>query len=130
MAEEKRGLSGGIVFLATFVGGILGTAAGLLLAPQSGKKTREKLRDTYEATEKNINSIVKNVDEKFPHVLSKVTFDVREIPELVKSEMIALKKNAGETLSKVIDKRTAYMKEMKKTVPTSLEGGNERSKKR
>ena len=40
----------GLGYLGAFVGGaIAGAAAGLLLAPESGKDTREKISETVEA---------------------------------------------------------------------------------
>lgn len=39
----------GLGYLGVFIGGaIAGVAAGLLLAPESGKDTREKISDTVE----------------------------------------------------------------------------------
>jgi gas vesicle protein len=49
-------------------GGILGTLATLLLAPKSGKETRELLADKAqegkEAVEKSVNRVQENVKEK------------------------------------------------------------------
>lgn len=39
----------GLGYLGAFIGGVIaGAAAGLLLAPESGKDTREKISDTVE----------------------------------------------------------------------------------
>jgi gas vesicle protein len=43
--EHDNGKSGGSFFSGLLVGGLLGAAAGLLLAPQSGQRTRTMLRD-------------------------------------------------------------------------------------
>jgi len=121
MAEEKRGLSG-VVFLATLVGGILGTATGLLLAPQKGEKTREKLRETYEEAEKTIKSLMKKIGVNIPDLLSRATSDVKEIPEQVKSEVVTMKKDAEEVLSRVFDKGTGLFNEREKMAPSPKEG--------
>ena len=71
-------------FLAGFVvGGIVGGVIGILLAPQSGEKTREYLADTSkdiynkaEATVKEIqckaDSIVSDVQRKGDEIMDKV----------------------------------------------------------
>lgn len=43
--SNERGFSAGAVILAFLVGGIAGAATALLLAPQSGKETRDKIGD-------------------------------------------------------------------------------------
>ncbi len=48
MAEEKKGIPGSLLVVATFIGGIIGAVSGLLLAPQPGKKTREQLKESYD----------------------------------------------------------------------------------
>lgn len=43
--SNERGFSAGSVVLAFLLGGVVGAAAALLLAPQSGRETREKIGD-------------------------------------------------------------------------------------
>lgn len=43
--SNERGFSAGAVILAFLVGGLAGAATALVLAPQSGKETREKIGD-------------------------------------------------------------------------------------
>ncbi|HOW27549.1 MAG TPA: YtxH domain-containing protein [Elusimicrobiota bacterium] len=47
--EDKNGASS--LFLAFLVGGMVGAALGLLLAPQSGKDTRKKIKKWAEDLE-------------------------------------------------------------------------------
>ncbi len=43
--SEERGYSGAGVALAFILGGVLGGCLALLFAPESGRRTRERLRD-------------------------------------------------------------------------------------
>lgn len=45
MSNNNDGFSASSVFLAFVLGGIVGAGAALLMAPQSGKETREKIKD-------------------------------------------------------------------------------------
>ncbi|MEK6691385.1 MAG: YtxH domain-containing protein [Nitrospirota bacterium] len=50
---DDRGFSAGTVFMAFIFGGAIGAGLALLLAPQSGKETMEKLKGlTEDVTEK------------------------------------------------------------------------------
>ena len=44
MSNNNDGFSASSVFLAFILGGIVGAGAALLMAPQSGKETREKIK--------------------------------------------------------------------------------------
>src|SRR3972149_4841188 len=43
--SEERGVSAAAVALSFLLGGALGACVGLILAPDTGRKTRERLRD-------------------------------------------------------------------------------------
>ncbi len=43
--SEERGYSGSAVALGFILGGVLGASLTLLFAPESGRRTRERLRD-------------------------------------------------------------------------------------
>ncbi len=45
MSSEDRGYSAAAVALAFIVGGALGASLAMLFAPESGRRTRERLRD-------------------------------------------------------------------------------------
>ncbi len=55
MANERKGIPGTFLVITTFIGGMVGVITGLLLAPQSGKKTREQLRQNYDEGVKKTN---------------------------------------------------------------------------
>ncbi len=45
MSDDNNGFSTSSVFLAFVLGGLVGAGIALLMAPQSGKETREKIKD-------------------------------------------------------------------------------------
>jgi gas vesicle protein len=49
--ESENGISMSTVFFAFLGGAILGAGAALLYAPQSGRRTRQKIRDLREDAE-------------------------------------------------------------------------------
>ncbi len=126
MAEEKKSISGSVLIVSGFVGSVLGAAAGLLLAPQSGKKTREKLQETYETVSEKMNTVVNKIDEKLPDVLTRVGSEITEVPDQVKGELASLKKGAEETLSRVVDKGTALFQDLRKTATSTMEEGKKK----
>jgi gas vesicle protein len=52
--EDDRGYSLRTVGLACVIGGLVGAVAALLLAPQSGRESREQLREYARRTEENL----------------------------------------------------------------------------
>ena len=100
MGNEESGRSTGSIILAFFIGGLVGAGVVLLLAPQSGKETRQKIKGlTDEAKEK----ATKYAEE----VKSKVTSAVGKGKELVeeKKSLITTAVEAG---------KGAYAKEKEK----------------
>lgn len=54
--SEERGFSAASVALSFLLGGALGACVGLILAPDTGRKTRERLRDlAAEARERTLD---------------------------------------------------------------------------
>jgi len=56
MADD-RGFSPGAVGLAFLTGALIGAAAGLLLAPRSGRETREQLRGYARRAEEGVRDL-------------------------------------------------------------------------
>ena len=51
--REDEGYGAGSIFLSFLLGGLVGAGFALLLAPQSGRETRQKIREfTDDVTEK------------------------------------------------------------------------------
>lgn len=84
------------VGLGTLVGGVLGSAAGILLAPDSGKNTRKKIKDNAvdmkENVEKNIektkSTIEKTVQDKKEEIRNTVE-KIKKIGRTSKDEAAA-----------------------------------------
>jgi len=63
---ESKTAKGAILLLT---GAALGAAAGLLLAPESGKKTRERLSDWLKQR-KDMRDILRTKTERFTHAIA------------------------------------------------------------
>ncbi len=60
-----------IVRIATYLGGIMGVAVGLLFAPQEGKRTRELIREYYGLAAGKVNEFFKKAEENNSEFISK-----------------------------------------------------------
>jgi gas vesicle protein len=67
MADERGSAAG--VFLAFLSGAALGAVAALLLAPQSGRESREELRGYARRAEKNLRDLAGEAGEQFGEVV-------------------------------------------------------------
>jgi gas vesicle protein len=67
MADDK-GVSSGWAFLA---GVLIGAAAGLLLAPQTGRKSREQLRRYARQAEENLDDLAEVAGDAFDKAMDK-----------------------------------------------------------
>ena len=63
MANSDNGNSGKVIF-AFLLGGLLGAGVALLLAPASGKETRDKITDSASEAKAKINEIAELAKEK------------------------------------------------------------------
>ena len=63
---ESKTAKGAILLLT---GAALGAAAGVLLAPESGKKTREKLADWLKR-KKDVRDLLRMKTERFTHAIT------------------------------------------------------------
>lgn len=68
MADD-RGASGAAVVLAFVSGAALGAVAALLLAPQSGRESREQLRGYARRAEENLRDLADRAGETFEEVV-------------------------------------------------------------
>ena len=121
MCSEKQGNRFG-AFLAFLSGGVIGSALGLLFAPMSGKKTRQKIRDaSMEVKEKVASTTHRAKDvttEKFTDLVGKGKVQVDDTTESVKAAVDAGKTAFVEKKSELADTRSGD-KEKNETKETS-----------
>ncbi len=72
VGKKKKGVSGSLLAFAALVSGVIGGLAGLILAPQPGKKTREQIRESYDEASKKMNEYVKKTEERFPDATARI----------------------------------------------------------
>ncbi len=68
---DNRGCSLGAVGLAFVTGGLLGAAAALLLAPQSGRESQEQLRGYARRAEESMHELADKATEGVDQALDK-----------------------------------------------------------
>jgi gas vesicle protein len=100
MGNEESGCSTGCTILAFFIGGLVGAGVALLLAPQSGKEIRQKIKELADDAKEKATKYAEEVK-------SKVTSAVGKGKELVqeKKSLITTAVEAGQE---------AYAKEKEK----------------
>jgi gas vesicle protein len=62
--REEDGYGAGSIFLSFLLGGLVGAGFALLLAPQSGSETRQKIRELSEEAREKAKAYVGDVKEK------------------------------------------------------------------
>ncbi|MGE0469999.1 MAG: YtxH domain-containing protein [Nitrospira sp.] len=68
---DTRGCSLGAVGVAFVTGGLLGAAAALLLAPQSGRESQKQLRGYARRAEEGVHELADKAGEVVDHTLEK-----------------------------------------------------------
>lgn len=68
---DNQGCSFGIAGLAFVTGGLLGAAAALLLAPQSGRQSQEQLRGYARRAEEGVHELTDKATEAVDQALDK-----------------------------------------------------------
>lgn len=93
----------GKFFLAGMLGAVAGAVGGLLLAPQSGKKTRQEIADLAEEITNKVKTKADETKEQVMDIYGKYTEEGKakylEIKDAVASK-VATVKTAGENIDK------------------------------
>lgn len=84
---NDRGYSLGVVGLALLGGGLVGAAVALLLAPQSGRESREQLRGYARRAEENVHELAEKASEVLEQAVGKGREFVQE-KKLVLTEAV------------------------------------------
>ncbi|MEO5355831.1 MAG: YtxH domain-containing protein [Nitrospirae bacterium YQR-1] len=121
--EGEKGVSSAFIAVATIIGSMMGAVIGLVLAPQSGKQTREKIKETYGELVDSVNTIAKKVDGTLPGVLEKFKTELKDVPEHVKTDILALSKETEDRLNLAVEKGNTLISGFKTTIASTLDEG-------
>lgn len=62
--SEERGFSTGSVLLAFVIGGVVGAGLALFMAPQTGRETRQKIKELADEAKQKAADYISQVKEK------------------------------------------------------------------
>lgn len=97
----------GNTLLAVIAGAALGIGAGMLLAPEEGKKTRKKIKDSLDDATSELKKKVKNLEEEVKNSSKKTKVSLEE-----KIENIVDKgSHKAEEVISILEKKLASLKE-------------------
>ncbi len=111
-----RNGSGGEFFAGLVIGGLVGAAIGLLLAPQSGEETRVQIRDAGIELKKRASETIAEAREK----AEAITADARRRAEEITAEA---RKRADE----IVSEARKRAEEIQAAIPPSLKPGQKAS---
>jgi gas vesicle protein len=87
--NDECGFSAGSVILAFVLGGIVGAGVALLTAPQSGRETREKIKEFSDETRKKATEYAGQVKEKVSSAVESGKHFVEEKKSLISTAIDA-----------------------------------------
>ena len=85
MGNEESGRSTGSIILAFFIGGLVGAGVALLLAPQPGEETKQKIKELAEEAKKKATQYAEEVKSKVTSTVEKGKGLVEEKKSLIKT---------------------------------------------
>lgn len=77
----------GNTLLALLAGAAIGAVAGILMAPDKGSKTREKIKDGFDDAKKNLKNKFDSATEGFKSKAANSQFDLEETYDNLVSNM-------------------------------------------
>jgi gas vesicle protein len=83
--SENRGSSVPDIIFSFLIGGVVGTALGILFAPASGRETREKIKDTAEKVKDGVIEGYDTVTDRTREGFGRVKDFMEEKKERVKA---------------------------------------------
>lgn len=95
--------STGKTIVALLVGAALGTAAGILFAPDEGRKTRKRLRKTLEDAANNVKENLEDLNEDLKDKTDKLKGTLEENIETLLSRSSYKAEEAIEILEKKLE---------------------------
>ncbi|MBU6429972.1 MAG: YtxH domain-containing protein [Cyanobacteria bacterium REEB65] len=101
--EQRSGSSGLELLTGMLIGGIGGFLVGLLMAPQSGTKTREQMTETIGDLRVRANEVLENVRGNTESLLSSTRATIDEKLNLLTEALDAGKKAAAYKREELIE---------------------------
>jgi gas vesicle protein len=77
----------GNTLLALLAGAAIGAVAGILMAPDKGSKTREKIKDGFDDAKENLKNKFNSAKEQFNSKAANSQFDLEETYDNLVSNM-------------------------------------------
>ncbi len=121
--DNKKGITGGIIAVSVVSGAVLGAVAGLLLAPQPGKKTREKISKVYGEISDQVHELVERANTDIPDMVSKASSEIRVLPDEVRKELLKLKDDTVLKIEKIVGRGKSVFDEVKDNAFSSIKEG-------
>lgn len=81
----------GNTLMALLAGAAIGAVAGILMAPDKGSKTREKIKDSFEKAKDNLKKKF-DVEETYEDLLSTMSHKTEDVISFLESKLADLKK--------------------------------------
>ncbi|OXS56156.1 hypothetical protein B1A99_20510 [Cohnella sp. CIP 111063] len=97
MAETKQAIKGVVI------GGMIGAAAALLLAPKSGKELRKDIRDRYSSVQDRTKQFVADAGGKTLELAQQVGRKTADIADKTRSILTEVKEEIQEQGAKTVD---------------------------
>jgi len=89
MGNGESGRNAGCMFLAFFFGGLVGAGVALLLAPQPGKETRQKIKELADDAKGKATQYAEEVKSKLTSTVGKGKEFVEEKKSLITTALEA-----------------------------------------
>lgn len=108
MSDNQNNLNGKDLLIGTLVGGIIGAAAALLLAPKAGRETRSDLnrqwvtvRDKTQEVGRNVRDKAKEVGQTVKDQSGEVVDKLKETKDNIGVEIKSLKETGKESAAEI-----------------------------
>lgn len=102
--SEERGYSGAAIALGFILGGALGASLALLFAPESGRRTRERLRDLAADVRDKTIDLSEDIRDRAEDAVERS----REVIEEKKSILSAAVQAGKEAMQRERDRLTSH----------------------
>jgi len=125
MKVKKRG-SIGTVLIVGLLGGLLGVATGLLMAPQSGQQTQQMVKSAYTNMVTGTGERLLAVEEDVSASVSRVSSRIQGVPGQIKSGIQGLSADIDTVVSARLTEGTTYLVDTKERVVSMFHEGSDR----